>query len=133
MKQHCSPDSLTLQLWRDRREREKGSPPSKGSLALNGYLGCETGFSLDRESMTLALILTEEVVVMALESKEALMRWQVMRKFMLLPFAVFAAFVAALARLLSGLAPLLDLFVQCRMLALRGRQSPLRLKGPHLG
>ena len=31
-------DSLTLQLWKDRKDWEK-HPPSKGSIALEGYLG----------------------------------------------------------------------------------------------
>ena len=75
-------DSLTLQLWRDLKERESRSnhatsAPSKGSIALEGYLGWEAGFSLDRESLTLALVLQGALVVMAFESKETLMRWQV--------------------------------------------------------
>ncbi len=82
-------DSLTLQLWRDRRERSRGGgggsggggggdgAPTKGSVALQGFLGCECGFALDRESLTLALVLEEGVVALALESREALVRWQV--------------------------------------------------------
>ncbi len=83
-------DSLTLQLWRDRREHSRGvgggggggvgvgdGAPTKGSVALQGFLGCECGFALDRESLTLALVLEGDVVALALESREALVRWQV--------------------------------------------------------
>jgi hypothetical protein len=68
-------DSLTLQLWKDRKDWER-YPPSKGSLALQEYLGWEAGFTLDKESQTLALILKEDVIILALDNRETLMRWQ---------------------------------------------------------
>ncbi len=78
------PDTLTLQLWRDRREHSRGGPATKGSVALSGYLGCETGFALDRESLTLGLVLRDQqqqpgggILTLALDSREALVRWQV--------------------------------------------------------
>ena len=55
-------DSLTLQLWKDRTEAER-NPPTKGSIALEGYLGWEAGFTLDRESLTLAVVLRDAMVV----------------------------------------------------------------------
>ena len=69
-------DTLTLQLWKDRRDWER-NPPSKGSIALQNYLGWESSFTLDKESITLALVLKEALVVLAFDSRETLMRWQV--------------------------------------------------------
>ena len=77
-------DTLTLQLWRERREHQRGRPPSKGSVALTGVLGCEAGFALDREALTVALVLEDaeegsKTVALALDSREAAVRWQVRR------------------------------------------------------
>jgi len=69
-------DSLTLQLWKDRKDCER-NPPSKGSLSLQEYLGWEAGFTLEKESHTLALILKEDVIIFAFDNRESLMRWQV--------------------------------------------------------
>ena len=69
-------DSLTLQLWRARSEAER-SPPTKGSIALAGYLGWEAGFTLDRESLTLAVVLRDAMVTLAFDARETMMRWQV--------------------------------------------------------
>ena len=70
-------DSLTLQLWKDRRDWEKNPGPTKGSIALEEYLGWEAGFTLDRESQTLAIILKKDILSLALDNRENLMRWQV--------------------------------------------------------
>ena len=70
-------DSLTLQLWKDRSDAER-NPPTKGSIALEGYLGWEAGFTLDRESLTLALVLGDAAMVtLAFDARETMMRWQV--------------------------------------------------------
>ena len=91
-------DSLTLQLWKDRRDWEK-NPPTKGSIgnfsfefsylfvrqysklfvfsALEEYLGWEAGFTLDRESQTLAIILKNDIISLAFDNRENLIRWQV--------------------------------------------------------
>ena len=69
-------DSLTLQLWKDRKDWER-HPPSKGSIALEEYLGWEAGFTLDRESNTLALILKSDIISLAFDNRETLIRWQV--------------------------------------------------------
>ena len=69
-------DSLTLQLWKDRKDWER-HPPSKGSIALEEYLGWEAGFTLDRESNTLALILKSDIISLAFDNRESLIRWQV--------------------------------------------------------
>jgi len=70
-------DCLTLQLWRDGKEVEKGLAATKGSINLNDYIGFESSFNLDKEANTLALIFKEIVVLIALESREILMKWQV--------------------------------------------------------
>ena len=76
------PDCLTLQLWRDGREVEKGLGATKGSINLNDYIGFESSFNLDKEANTLALIFKEMVVLIALESREILMKWQVDETFL---------------------------------------------------
>lgn len=69
-------DSLTLQLWKDRKDWEK-HPPTKGSIALEEYIGWEAGFTLDRESNTLAIILKQNIISFAFDNRENLIRWQV--------------------------------------------------------
>lgn len=69
-------DCLHLQLYRDSKDRCKNGP-TKASLSLEGFLGMETGFTLDKESNTMALICTEVVVVLAFDSRELLIQWQV--------------------------------------------------------
>ena len=49
----------------------------QGSMALHEYLGWEAGFTLDKESQTLALVLKETLIVFAFDNRETLMRWQV--------------------------------------------------------
>lgn len=66
-----------MQLWKDKRDWEKNSAPTKGSIALQEYLGWEAGFTLDKESQTLALVLKESLVMFAFDNRETLMRWQV--------------------------------------------------------
>ena len=70
-------DCLTLQLWRDGREAERGIPNTKGSINLSEYIGCEHSFNLDKEANTIALIFRAIVVLFAFEEKETLIKWQV--------------------------------------------------------
>ena len=70
-------DCLTLQLWRDGREAERGLPNTKGSINLSEYIGCEHSFNLDKEANTIALIFRAIVVLFAFEEKETLIKWQV--------------------------------------------------------
>ena len=71
------PDCLTLQLWRDGKEVEKGMAPTKGSINLADYIGFESSFNLDKEADTLALIFKEMVILIALENRETFLKWQV--------------------------------------------------------
>ncbi|GFU26857.1 protein Dok-7 [Nephila pilipes] len=69
-------DCLHIQLYRDSKERCKNGP-TKASLSLEDFLGLETGFTLDKESNTLAIICSELVVVLAFDNRELLIQWQV--------------------------------------------------------
>ncbi|XP_023240460.1 uncharacterized protein LOC111638920 [Centruroides sculpturatus] len=69
-------DCLHLQLYRDSKDKCKNGP-TKASLSLEGFLGMETGFTLDKESNTMALICSEVVVILAFDSRELLIQWQV--------------------------------------------------------
>ncbi|XP_053211283.1 putative uncharacterized protein DDB_G0289263 [Panonychus citri] len=68
-------DCLHLQLYRDQKERIK-SGLTKSSLSLEKFIGLETGFTLDKESNTLALICQDMVLLLALNSRETLLHWQ---------------------------------------------------------
>ena len=46
-------------------------------MALHEYLGWEAGFTLEKESQTLALVLKESLIIFAFDNRETLMRWQV--------------------------------------------------------
>lgn len=70
-------DSLTLQLWRDEREVERGLSPTKGSINLTDYVGSESLFNLDKESHTIGFIFKDVVIILAFESHENLIKWQV--------------------------------------------------------
>lgn len=69
-------DCIHVQLYRDSKERCKQGP-TKASLSLAGCLGLESGFTLDKESHTLALICPDLVLALAFDSRELLIQWQV--------------------------------------------------------
>ncbi|KAK4873688.1 hypothetical protein RN001_013048 [Aquatica leii] len=69
-------DCLHLQLYRDSKDRYKQGH-TKASLSLEHFLGLETGFTLDKESNTVAILCQDVVVVLAFDSRERLMQWQV--------------------------------------------------------
>lgn len=69
-------DCIHVQLYRDSKERCKQGP-TKASLSLAGCLGLEAGFTLDKESHTLALICPDLVLALAFDSRELLIQWQV--------------------------------------------------------
>ncbi|KAF2896188.1 hypothetical protein ILUMI_09984 [Ignelater luminosus] len=70
------PDCLHLQLYRDSKDRYKQGQ-TKASLSLEHFLGLETGFTLDKESNTVAILCQDVVVILAFDSRERLMQWQV--------------------------------------------------------
>ncbi|KAI4457243.1 protein dok-7 [Holotrichia oblita] len=72
----CFPDCLHLQLYRDSKDRYKQGQ-TKASLSLEHFLGLETGFTLDKESNTVAILCQDVVVVLAFDTRERLMQWQV--------------------------------------------------------
>lgn len=69
-------DCLHLQLYRDSKDRYKNGQ-TKASLSLQQYLGCESGFTLDKESNTIAILCQDVIVVLAFDTRERLIQWQV--------------------------------------------------------
>jgi hypothetical protein len=69
-------DCLHLQLYRDSKEWYKNGP-TKASLSLQHFLGIETGFTLDKESNTIAILCQDVIVVLAFDTREKLIQWQV--------------------------------------------------------
>lgn len=70
------PDCLHLQLYRDSKDRYKQGQ-TKASLSLQHFLGIEAGFTLDKESNTIAIICQDVIVVLAFDTRERLIQWQV--------------------------------------------------------
>lgn len=73
-------DCLHLQLYRDSKDRYKQGQ-TKASLSLQHFLGAETGFTLDKESNTVAIICQDVIVVLAFDTRERLIQWQVCNDF----------------------------------------------------
>ncbi|KAJ0174400.1 hypothetical protein K1T71_009508 [Dendrolimus kikuchii] len=69
-------DCVHVQLYRDSRARWGGAA-TKASLSLQHFLGCESGFTLDKHSNTLALVCRDLVAILAFETRERLIQWQV--------------------------------------------------------
>ncbi|XP_039291528.1 uncharacterized protein LOC111049377 isoform X2 [Nilaparvata lugens] len=69
-------DCVHLQLYRDSRDRYKQGQ-TKASLSLQHFLALETGFTLDKESNTMAIICQDVTVVLAFDTRERLIQWQV--------------------------------------------------------
>ncbi|XP_030756660.1 uncharacterized protein LOC115882606 isoform X2 [Sitophilus oryzae] len=69
-------DCLHLQLYRDSKDRYKQGQ-TKASLSLQHFLGLESGFTLDKESHTVAIVCQDVVVVLAFDNRERLMQWQI--------------------------------------------------------
>lgn len=70
------PDCLHLQLYRDSKDRYKHGQ-TKASLSLQHFLGVESGFTLDKESNTIAILCQDIIVVLAFDTRERLIQWQV--------------------------------------------------------
>ncbi|KAG7202030.1 hypothetical protein KM043_004714 [Ampulex compressa] len=69
-------DCLHLQLYADSKDRYKQGQ-TKASLSLQHFLGVESGFTLDKESNTIAIICQDVTVVLAFDTRERLIQWQV--------------------------------------------------------
>ncbi|KOB67652.1 Protein Dok-7, partial [Operophtera brumata] len=69
-------DCVHLQLYKDLKERQKNGQ-TKASLSLQQYLGFESGFTLDKESNTLAILCEDVVPVLAFDTREILIQWRV--------------------------------------------------------
>ncbi|KOC70817.1 Protein Dok-7, partial [Habropoda laboriosa] len=73
---HSIADCLHLQLYGDSKDRYKQGQ-TKASLSLQHFLGVESGFTLDKESNTIAIICQDVTVVLAFDTRERLIQWQV--------------------------------------------------------
>ncbi|XP_052743375.1 uncharacterized protein LOC112050638 [Bicyclus anynana] len=69
-------DCVHLQLYKDLKERQKNGQ-TKASLSLQQFLGFEAGFTLDKESNTLAILCEDVVPVLAFDTREILIQWRV--------------------------------------------------------
>ncbi len=69
-------DCVHLQFYKNSAERYKNGP-TKASLSLQHFLGIETGFTFDKESNTIAILCEDIIVIMAFDTREVLMQWQV--------------------------------------------------------
>ncbi|KZC09716.1 Protein Dok-7, partial [Dufourea novaeangliae] len=69
-------DCLHLQLYGDSKDRYKQGQ-TKASLSLQHFLGVQSGFTLDKESNTIAIICQDVTVVLAFDTRERLIQWQV--------------------------------------------------------
>ncbi|KAE8747831.1 hypothetical protein FOCC_FOCC005443, partial [Frankliniella occidentalis] len=65
-----------MQLYRDSKDRCKLGH-TKASLSLQHFLGVETGFTLDKESNTIAILCQDVTVILAFDTRERLIQWQV--------------------------------------------------------
>ena len=70
------PDCLHLQLYGDSKDRFKQGQ-TKASLSLQHFLGVQSGFTLDKESNTIAIICQDVTVVLSFDTRERLIQWQV--------------------------------------------------------
>ncbi|KPJ07803.1 Protein Dok-7 [Papilio machaon] len=73
---YSSADCVHLQLYKDLKERQRNGQ-TKASLSLQQYLGFEAGFTLDKESNTLAILCEDVVPVLAFDTREILIQWRV--------------------------------------------------------
>jgi hypothetical protein len=69
-------DCLHLQFYKDSKERYKNGP-TKASLSLQHFLGIETGFTFDKESNTIAILCEDVIVILAFDTREVALQWQV--------------------------------------------------------
>ncbi|XP_066595104.1 serine-rich adhesin for platelets-like [Prorops nasuta] len=69
-------DCLHLQLYGDSKDRYKQGQ-TKASLSLEHFLGVQSGFTLDKESNTVAIICQDVTVILAFDTRERLIQWQV--------------------------------------------------------
>ncbi|KAJ8681034.1 hypothetical protein QAD02_016821 [Eretmocerus hayati] len=69
-------DCVHVQLYGDSKDRYKQGQ-TKASLSLQHFLGVQSGFTLDKESNTIAIVCQDVTVVLAFDTRERLIQWQV--------------------------------------------------------
>lgn len=68
-------DCLHIELYRNCKDKFCNAQPRQ-VIVLQGYLGIESGFTLERESNTLAIICKEVIAVFCFDTREILHQWQ---------------------------------------------------------
>ncbi|XP_014678437.1 PREDICTED: protein Dok-7-like, partial [Priapulus caudatus] len=66
---------LNLFFYKDGRERCRNST-EKSSLALEHFMGIESGFPLDREPHVLAVICRQVTLLLGFEARDAMVSWE---------------------------------------------------------
>ncbi|XP_054267010.1 protein Dok-7-like [Macrosteles quadrilineatus] len=64
-----------VQLYRDSKDRYNNGQ-TKASLSLQYFLAVQSGFTLDKESNTIAIICEDVTVIFAFDTREQLIQWQ---------------------------------------------------------
>ena len=64
-------------LYKDVHEALRAGGKVKTSFPLDGYLGLESGFTLERESNVLAVICHKHVTLLAFDTREYLIQFEV--------------------------------------------------------
>ena len=69
-------DRLLVHLYKDVRESVKGANP-KTSFPLDGFYGLESGICYDKETSVLAIICQKQITLLAFESREILIQFEI--------------------------------------------------------
>ncbi|OQR67774.1 hypothetical protein BIW11_13320, partial [Tropilaelaps mercedesae] len=83
-------NSLQVHLHKEQKGGSNGAPPANSgqdgkrtlsksgrtTVALDNFLGVQSGFPLDKESFTLAIFCQDSCVVLALDNRETLALWE---------------------------------------------------------
>ena len=63
-------------LYKDVKESVKGGHP-KSSFPLDGFYGLESGICFDKETSVLAIICQKQITLLAFESRETLIQFEI--------------------------------------------------------
>ena len=63
-------------LYKDVKDSVKGGHP-KSSFPLDGFYGLESGICFDKETSVLAIICQKQIILLAFESRETLIQFEI--------------------------------------------------------
>ena len=69
-------DRLHISFFKDASDQKKNNP-EKSSIALEDFHGIDSGFSFDREHHVIAIVCEKHVAVLAFQSRQSLLKWEV--------------------------------------------------------